>query len=160
MTEESIEPRFEGTSLVIEIDGEPEIYNSQFLVAALLVFVAKGDGRITEDETVKMLQLVGEHFRLQSSESLALLTRAMSNLAENPDLDKLLKKLSKDLTDEQKEDVAIMLMKVIAADGDTDGGEMEAMTAACEIIDISPETMHRAYNRYFAETWVDHDNDV
>jgi uncharacterized tellurite resistance protein B-like protein len=155
MNDETVDQRFEGASLVIETGGETEIYDSQFLIAALLVYVAKGNGTISGNESAKMLQLVSEHFRLQSSESLELISRAMSNLAENPDLGSLLKQLSTDLGEEQKEDVAIMLMKVIAADGNTDGSEMEAMTAAGEIIDISPEAMHRAFDRYFAETWVD-----
>ena len=155
MNDETVDQHFEGASLVIETGGETEIYDSQFLIAALLVYVAKGNGAISGYESAKMLQLVGDHFRLQSSESLALISRAMSNLAENPDLGSLLKQLSTDLGEEQKEDVAIMLMKVIAADGNTDGDEMEAMTAAGEIIDISPEAMHRAFDRYFAETWID-----
>ena len=155
MNDETVDQHFEGASLVIETGGETEIYDSQFLIAALLVYVAKGDGAISGNESEKMLQLVGEHFRLQSSESLELISRAMRNLAENPDLGSLLKQLSTDLGEEQKEDVAIMLMKVIAADGNTGGSEMEAMTAAGEIIDISPEAMHRAFDRYFAETWID-----
>jgi uncharacterized tellurite resistance protein B-like protein len=155
MNDKTVDQHFEGASLVIETGGETEIYDSQFLVAALLVYVAKGNGVISGSESEKMLQLVSEHFRLQSSESLALISRAMSNLAENPDLGSLLKQLSTDLGEEQKEDVAIMLMKVIAADGNTGGDEMEAMTAAGEIIDISPEAMHRAFDRYFAETWID-----
>ena len=155
MNDETIDQHFEGSSLVIETGGETEVYDSQFLIAALLVYVAKGDGTISGIESEKMLQLVGDHFRLQSSESLALISRAMSNLAENPDLGSLLKQLSTGLGEEQKEDVAIMLMKVIAADGNTDVSEMEAMTAAGEIIDISPESMHRAFDRYFAETRTD-----
>ena len=155
MNDETIDQHFEGASLVIETGGETEIYDSQFLIAALLVYVAKGNGTISASESEKMLQLVSDHFRLQSSESLELISRAMSNLAENPDLGSLLKQLSTDLSEKQKEDVAIMLMKVIAADGNTDGSEMEAMTAAGEIIDISPEAMHRAFDRYFAEMWID-----
>ena len=155
MNDETVDQHFEGASLVIETGGETEIYDSQFLIAALLVYVAKGNGTISANESEKMLQLVSDHFRLQSSESLELISRAMSNLAENPDLGSLLKQLSTDLGEKQKEDVAIMLMKVIAADGNTDGSEMEAMTAAGEIIDISPEAMHRAFDRYFDEMWVD-----
>jgi len=76
LIKDPVEPRFEGSTLVIETSSGPETYDSQFLVAALLVFVAKGDGDISEKETERMLQLVEEHFHLQSSESLALLTRA------------------------------------------------------------------------------------
>lgn len=151
MIEDSVEPRFEGSTLVIDTVSGPERYDSQFLVAALLVFVAKGDGTISENETSKMLQLVEEHFHLHSGESLALLTRAMTNLAENPDLNSLLRELSHVLTPEEKEDIAVMLLKVVAADGRRHVDEVEMVNVAADIIEISPEIRHRAFERYFAE---------
>ena len=149
MIEDLIEPRFEGAQLIIETSNETEVYDSQYLVAALLVSVAKSDGNISENETAKMLQLVGGHFQLKSSESLELLTRAMASLAENPDLTSLLKELSSVLTSADKEDVAVMLLKVVAADGRQDAEEMDTLSQAAEIIDISAESMHRAFDRYF-----------
>jgi uncharacterized tellurite resistance protein B-like protein len=151
LIEDPVEPRFEGSTLVIETTSGPESYDSQFLVAALLIFVAKGNGNISEDEVKKMLQLVSEHFHLESGESLALLNRAMGDLADNPDLVGLLKELSNVLSPEEKEDIAVMLLKVIAADGIRDVDEMEMMNVAAEIIDISAETRHSAFDRYFAE---------
>ena len=151
MIEDPVEPRFEGTTLVVETSSGPETYDSQFLVAALLVFVAKGDGTISDKETAKMLQLVEEHFQLHSAESLALLTRAMTDLAENPDLNGLLTELSHVLTPEEKEDIAVMLLKVVAADGQRDVDEMEMMNVAAEIIEIAPDVRHKAFERYFAE---------
>ncbi len=150
MIEEPVEPRFEGATLVIETSSGPETYDSQFLVAALLVCVAKGDGNISEQEADKMLQLVEEHFHLHSAESLALLTRAMADLAENPDLNSLLRELAHVLSAEEKEDIAVMLLKVAAADGRTSVDEMEMLNVAGEIIDIAPEARHRAFERYFA----------
>ncbi len=150
MIEEPVEPRFEGATLVIETSSGPETYDSQFLVAALLVCVAKGDGNISEQEADKMLQLVEEHFHLHSAESLALLTRAMTDLAENPDLNSLLRELAHVLSPEEKEDIAVMLLKVAAADGRTSVDEMEMLNVAGEIIDIAPEARHRDFERYFA----------
>lgn len=151
MIEDPFEPRFEGTTLVIETSSGPETYDSQFLVAALLVFVAKGDGNITEKESEKMLQLVEEHFHLHSAESLALLNRAMGDLADNPDLTSLLKELSHVLSPDEKEAIAVMLLKVIAADGSPDVDEMEMLNIAAEIIGIAPEARHRAFEKYFNE---------
>ena len=151
MIEDLVEPRFEGNQLIIETSNETETYDSQFLVAALLVFVAKGDGNISDVETAKMLQLVGDHFHLKSSESLELLTDAMEKLAENPDLSSILKELSTTLTSADKEDVAVMLLKVVSADGRQDAEEMEMLSIAAELMDILPESMHRAFDRYFEE---------
>lgn len=151
MIEEPVDPRFEGSNLIIETGGETEVYDSKFLAAALLVFVAKGDGTISDLETEEMLAAIGEHYNLQSAESLELLTRAMASLSENPDLNSLLRELGTKLDDAEKEEIAIMLLKVIAADGRKDVEEMEKMDIAAEIIDISPEIMHRAHARYFDE---------
>ena len=150
--EESIEPRFEGNQLIIETCNEVETYDSQFLVAVLLVYVAKADGEIKQTESNRMLQLISEHFSLRSSESLDLLHRAMTDIASNPDLDSLLSSLAPVLSEQDREDVALMMVKVLAADGKADADEMERMRDAGALVGINARTMHNAYDRYFAET--------
>ena len=154
MIEEPKDPRFEGDALIIETQSSTEVYDAKYLVAALLVYVAKGDGNISGPETAKMIDLVNGHFGLQSSESLELLTNAMEDLAENPDFESLLRELSKLLSVSEKEDVALMMLKVVAANGRKDAEEMEKLRTAADIIDIPPEVLHRAYDRYFEETMV------
>jgi uncharacterized tellurite resistance protein B-like protein len=152
MIDDPINPRFEGTTLVIETSGETEFYDSQFLVAALLVYVAKGDGAISPSETEEMLKEVGRHFQLESAQSLELLNRAISDLADNPDLEGLLRQLSSVLTRDDKREIALMMLKVAAADGRKDAEEMEKLHIAAEIIDIPPDVMHQAFDDYFEET--------
>ncbi len=150
MSEDLTVTRFEGTQLIVETGSEREVYDAQFLVAALLVSIANSDGEIAAIETEKMLQLVGEHFELKSSESLELLTRAMENLADNPDLTTILKELASILTSVDKEDVAVMMFKVVGADSRQDAEEMDALAAAADMIGISSESVQRARDRYFA----------
>jgi ribosomal protein L4 len=45
-----------------------------------------------------------------------------------------------------------MALKVIAADGQRDVAEMERFSEAVEAIDIAPDIVHRAFDRYFSET--------
>jgi uncharacterized tellurite resistance protein B-like protein len=144
--------RLEGTSLVIETDSGTETYDSQFLVAALLVFIARGSGSIEPEETAKMLELIQSHFHLQGAESLELLTRAMSEMAEKPELGSLLTDLGKTLSDADKEDVAVMALKVIAADGRRQVAEMEKFNSVVEAVGMPADVVHRAFDRYFAET--------
>jgi uncharacterized tellurite resistance protein B-like protein len=146
MTEEFSKPRFEGDTLIIETRGAEEVYDAKYLVSSLLVFVAKGDGKISEPETAEMIQLVSEHFGLPSSQSLELLTNAME------DIESLLRDLSRLLSVEEKEEVALMMLRVVAANGRKDAEEMGQLRRAAEIIDIPPETLHRAFDRYFEET--------
>jgi uncharacterized tellurite resistance protein B-like protein len=154
MIEEPKEPRFEGDALIIETQSSTEVYDARYLVAALLVFVAKGDGRISGQETAAMIELVNDHFGLASAESLSLLTNAMEDIAQNPDFENLLRELSKLLNAAEKEEVALMMLKVVAADGRKDAEEMEKLRTAADIIAIPADVLHRAYDRYFEETQV------
>ena len=144
--------RLKGNELIVETKHGTEVYDGKFLVAALLIYVAKGSGTIEPEETAKMLDLIQEHFQLAGSESLELLTRAMSELAEKPELGELLAELGKTLSDDDKEDIAVMALKVIAADGRREVAEMEKFNQAVEAVGVSPEIVHRAFDRYFAET--------
>jgi uncharacterized tellurite resistance protein B-like protein len=152
MNEVIISSRLEGTNLVIETNDGSETYDSQFLVAALLVFIARGSGSIEPEETAKMLELIQSQFHLQGAESLELLTRAMSELAEKPELGSLLTELGQTLSDTDKEDIAVMALKVIAADGRRQVEEMEKFNEVVEAVGMPADVVHRAFDRYFAET--------
>ena len=117
MSDTIIETALDGNVLVIETREGRVTYDSKFLVAALLIFMARGSGRIEPEETAVMLDLIESHFRMQGAESLELLTRAMTEMAERPDLGPSLAKLGSSLADQEKEDIALMALKVIAADG-------------------------------------------
>jgi len=147
-----ITTNLDGNVLVVETTDGPVTYDSKFLVAALLIYVAKGSGQIEPEESAKMIELIQEHFKLQSAESLELLTKAMSALAEQPDLGQSLAELASTLSDKEKEDIALMALKVVAADGAVSVSEMDQFNTAVEAAAISPEIVHRAFDRYFAET--------
>jgi len=154
MIEEPKEPRIKGDELIIETQSSTEVYDAKYLVAALLVFVAKGDGNISGEETEQMIELINEHFGVPSSTSLELLTNAMEDIADNPDFENLLKDLSKLLNVAEKEEVALMMLKVVASNGRKDAEEMDKLRRAADLIEIPPDTLHRAYDRYFEETQV------
>ena len=144
--------RLEGTQLIVETSTGTETYDSKFLVAAMLIFIARGSGRIEPEESSKMIDLIEQHFHMEGAESLELLTRAISEMVENPELPQALTDLAPTLSESDKEDIALMALKVIAADGRRDVAEMEKFNLAVESVGISPETVHRAFDRYFAET--------
>ncbi|MDJ0941377.1 MAG: TerB family tellurite resistance protein [Woeseiaceae bacterium] len=152
MSDTIITSTLDGNVLVIETRDGPITYDSKFLVAALLIFVARGSGQIAPEESAKMIELIEDYFKLQGAESLELLTRAISEMAERPMLGASLAELGRSLSDQEKEDIALMALKVIAADGRREVAEMEQFNAAVEAADISPEIVHRAFDRYFSET--------
>lgn len=144
--------RLEGTKLIIETSAGIEEYDSKFLVAALLIFVARGSGRIEPEESATIIELIEDHFHLQGAESLELITRAMGELMNQPELGRLLIGLAPTLSDLDKEEIALMGLKVVAADGKRDAEEMEQFSLAMEALEISPDIVHRAFDQYFAET--------
>jgi uncharacterized tellurite resistance protein B-like protein len=159
MANEILNSRLEGTTLVIETSEGEQVYDSKFLVAALLVFVARGSGSIEPEESAKMIDLIETHFHMHGAETLELITTVMSELAEKPTLGMLLVELGKSLSDGDKEDIALMGLKVIAADGARRVDEMEQFNTAMTAIDIAPETIHRAFDRYFEQTMPGGNND-
>lgn len=154
MTEESKSPRQDGEELIIETQNRTETYDAKYLVAVLLVFVAKGDGTISAAETQEMMTLIEAQFQMSGAESLALLTRAISDIAENPDMSGLLGEISAVLSVGEKEDIAVMLLKLVAADGRKNAQEMEKLRLAGEVMKIPDDAMHRAFDRYFEESRV------
>ena len=152
MSDTIITSTLDGNLLVVETSDGTTTYDSKFLVAALLIFIARGSGQIEPEETAKMLELIESQFKMQGSESLELLTRAMSEMAERPDLGASLAALGSTMSDQEKEDIALMALKVIAADGRREFAEMEKFNTAVQAAGISPEIVHRAFDRYFAET--------
>lgn len=152
MSSEILSSRLEGTKLVIETPEGQEVYDSQFLVAAFLVYIARGNGQIGPEESAEIIDLIEKHFHLEGPESLELITRAMSEMVEKPTLPVLLKDLVPTLSDQDKEDVALMGLKVIASDGERDVAEMEQFRTAMEAMEIDPDIVHRAFDRYFEQT--------
>jgi uncharacterized tellurite resistance protein B-like protein len=144
--------RLEGRKLVVETADGVEEYDAQFLVAALLVFIARSDGQIEPEESAKMIELIEEHFRLSGAEALALITRAMNEMLEKPELAEALLELAAAFSDPEKEAMATMALKVIAADGRREFAEMEQFKLAMEALNISPEIVHKAFDQFFAET--------
>lgn len=152
MSSEILGSRLEGSKLVVETADGPETYDKQFLVAAFLIRVARGSGQIEPEESSQIIDLIESHFHLEGAKSLELITRAISEMAEKPTLFELLLDLAPTLSDAEKENIALMGLKVVAADGHREVSEMEQFNESMESMGISPEIVHQAFDRYFAQT--------
>ena len=139
----------EGDTLTVTGGESVGRYSARELIAALLIYVARGDGQITAAESGKMLDLVGEHFALSSPSALQLLNAATENLVDRPDLMNLLGILGRYLSDDQKEGIALALLRIIASDGRKDAEEIDALSVVADAMSIKPESMHSAFDRYF-----------
>lgn len=152
MSNEILGSKIVGSTLIVETEDGEESYNSKFLVAAMLIFVARGSGQIEPEESSLIIDLIEEHFHLQGAESLELITRALAETTDKPALANLLVGLAPTLSDHEKEEIALMGLKVIAADGQRKASEMEQFGNAMSAMGVSAEIVHRAFDRYFAQT--------
>ena len=156
MSEDKLNSRVEDGKLIVETADGVEEYDSQFLVAAILMYIARGSGQIEPEESAKIIEMMVEKFEISNSYALELVTRAMTVRAQQPELRPLLIDLARTLPDSEKEDIALMALKVVAADGHRHFEEMEQFSSAVELVGISAEIVHLAFDRYFAETMTDH----
>jgi len=150
MSEKLFVSRIEGDKLIVETAGGIEEYDSRFIVAAVLVYIARSSGEIESEEPAQMIALLEDHFKIQSSQSLELITRAMSELVEKPELGEQLVELASAFSDTEKEAIAIMSLKLIAADGRRETEEMEGFSRVMQALKISPETVYKAFEQYFS----------
>jgi len=155
MSEDKLNSRVEDGKLIVETADGVEEYDSQFLVAAILMYIARGSGQIEPEESAKIIEMMAEKFEISNSYALELVTRAMTVRAQKPELRPLLIDLARTLPDSEKEDIALMALKVVAADGHRDFEEMEQFSSAVQLVGISAEIVHLAFDRYFAETMTD-----
>jgi uncharacterized tellurite resistance protein B-like protein len=143
--------RIEGDKLIVETADGIEEYDARFIVAAVLVYIARSSGQIEPEESTRMIALLDDHFKIQSSQSLELITRAMSELVEKPELGDQLVELASAFSDTEKEAIAIMSLKVIAADGRREIEEMEGFSRVMQALKIAPETVYKAFEQYFSK---------
>ena len=68
------------TGISIGLDSVTAVIEAQTLIASLLALVAKSDGGISPDETLRMVQLLRSRFQLRAGEALNMITRAPTNL--------------------------------------------------------------------------------
>lgn len=139
--------RISGKATVADAaDGDPGL---QLLIASVLAAAARADGGISSEEAIRMQEMLRERFPMGKVEALKLLARAVDELHDSDDLPALFDTLNSRLRLSQKEEVAFMILEVIAADNVRDAQEMSFLWAAIEGLNIPDQVMRRAYTRYF-----------
>ena len=123
----------------------------QALVASLLAFVAKSDGGISRDETVRMVQMFQDRFHLASGSAVDLVGRAANEFGSGSDLDGLIANINEELSLESKEKLMSMVLHVISADDRKDAAEMKLLATLVAGLKIPDDIMEKAYARYFQD---------
>lgn len=137
------------TGISIGLDSIAGDIEAQTLIASLLALVAKSDGGISPDETLRMVRLLRNRFQLMPGEALNMITRAADELAVHTNLDEILVSANDSLTLAQKEDLMLMVLSVISADNQKEAGEMKLLAALIEGLKMPDKIMNKVYERYF-----------
>jgi uncharacterized tellurite resistance protein B-like protein len=125
--------------------------DAQDLVASMITLVAKSDGGISPDETVRMVEMLRQRFPLEAGEALNLITRAAAELSSDSHLDEILQEINDKMPLPHKEELMLMVLHVISADNEKDAGEMKLLAALIEGLRIPDSVMNDVYERYFKQ---------
>jgi uncharacterized tellurite resistance protein B-like protein len=144
-----VELIFAKTGIRFATDSVAGDFEAQTLIASLLTLVARSDGGISPDEYARIVELLRSRFGLRSGEALDMVSRAADELASNDNLDEILDSVKDELTRDQKEDLMLMVLAVIAADSQKDAGEMKLLSALIDGLKLPDQFMQKVYERYF-----------
>ena len=111
------ETRFEGTNLLYDKAGESGSCDATFLISTLLVFVAKGDGTISDLETGRMIDILTSQPGLGNAEALRHLSSAVMTLANDKDIALKLREIGRGLSAEETEKVFELILDIAVVDG-------------------------------------------
>lgn len=125
--------------------------NRRFLTAALLLFVAKGDGNISDVESGRMIDLISSRLKISNAEALACLTEVLNALQDDADIARTLRTLALRLPRAHKREILCMMLDVAAVDEVYHEGEKEAINMASRILDMSDEAIRAACRDFYAE---------
>lgn len=137
------------TGVDLDFDKISTDINAQIAVASLLAVAANSDGSIDSAETEKMVGVLRKRFELTSTVALDLVTRAIDELSAGDASRRLFEELNQRLTLKQKDDLLLMVLEVIAADGEKEAREMALLDQTVTALKISDRQLSNIYNRYF-----------
>jgi uncharacterized tellurite resistance protein B-like protein len=141
----------EGERLVVKSAPRNSFFDPRFLIAALLEHVARGDGVICDSEARAMIDLVADHFELDKSRAEQKFTHALALYSKNLDLATVGSLLRQILSPSEREEIVVMLLEVIAADGRQGSDELAALDEVADALAINPEERHAGFARYFEQ---------
>jgi uncharacterized tellurite resistance protein B-like protein len=141
---------YKTTGIDLGVDEPEADINARIAVASLLFVTASSDGSVDSQEVTKMVQALCERYSINTMAALDLINQAEGNLTLHGGSLKLLAELNARLSHKQKEDLILMLLDVIAADGEKEATELAMLDRTVVSLGISDKQVAKIYERYFA----------
>lgn len=119
-------------------------YSGIFLVAALLVYVSKGDGVISSEESDAMLHTMTSKLGISNAAALENLRSAIMFLAEDKDAAVHLRSIGMQLGLDQKQKILELMFYVADADGERVSAETERISLTANVLGLNQSEVNRA----------------
>lgn len=132
---------FEGARLVAGTGNDTAAHDAKFLISVLLIYVAKGDGKIDSTETDRMVEIVSSRFDSSGAEAMEMLSDAVKTFIDGGDLVGKLGEISLGLTETECQEIFEMLLDVVKADGYLADGEVRTIETSGMILGLSDDAI-------------------
>lgn len=106
-------------------------------VAAILVHIIAVDGIVTEEEKARLNTVLGNHYGLSPSETKALIEEAERRDDEAVDLYSFTSILKRELDEDGRREVVLMMWEMVYADGVVSEFEDNIVWRVAELIGVS-----------------------
>ena len=116
-------------------------YSGIFLIAALLVYVSKGDGVISREESDAMLDSMTSNLGISYAKALENLRTAIMFLSDEKDAAAQLSSIGSQLEIAQKQGILELMLYVADADGNRSSAEMERIGVAARVLGLNQSTV-------------------
>ena len=131
----------EGARLVAGTGSDTATHDAKFLISVLLIYVAKGDGKIDSTETDRMIEIVSSRFDSSGAEAMEMLSDAVKTFIDGGDLVGRLGEISLGLADAECQEIFEMLLDVVKADGHLADGEVRTIETSGMILGLSDDAI-------------------
>jgi len=138
------------SNLIAEIsvtfgEGEAkEHISGVLLVAALLIYVSKGDGDMSTQEIDEMLLLMTSHLSISNAEALQSLRQAIMMLSDDQQAAVKLHSIGQELSPDQRRHLLQLMFTIAGVDGAHHAGELGSISMAASVLGLSQSEVKRA----------------
>lgn len=125
--------------LQINQDKYDHFSDLHMATAALMVSVSKSDDEYSETEQIALLDNLQKHFELSEEDALKIADIALENEAGAPSLYQFTRTISKELNNEERQDIIRLLWHIAFADGHIDNFELNIIAKISGLLGVSTQ---------------------
>jgi uncharacterized tellurite resistance protein B-like protein len=122
------------------------------MLATLMIYVARSDGEISSIESQHMVDLLVSNDGIRTAQAMERLSAAVMHLSDGDDVLRELGQAAAGLPLADKQGMFALLLEVAAADEVRVASEIEVLHKAADLLGLSEQEKHQAYQAYFKDS--------